>query len=86
MNKQSVILFLKSIQDDTRLHGNRNLALIQSACKFINSLFCDCKYVEYWVLDMNFGTNITNTEMGYELVEYNTIEKFVDFLFSRYVN
>lgn len=51
--------------------------------RYINSLFCPCRYVEYWVFDLNFGRNQSDTEMGIELRGIDTIEKFVTFLQSK---
>ncbi len=60
------------------------LPIVKAFMGFINFiLFCDCKYVEYWCLDLNFGQNTTETEMGYELRGLDTIEKFVDFMYEK---
>ena len=85
INRQATIDVLKVIRGDIRRNGSRNYHTLLSVCTFINSLFCDCKYIEYWVFDLNFGQNECMTELGFELKGIDTIDKFVDFLFSKHV-
>ena len=79
-DREETIKLLKAIQKDIRLHGSKNYYLLLSVCHFINRLYCNCKYVEYWIFDMNFGEHECKTELGFELKGIDTIDKFVDFL------
>lgn len=82
MNREAVIDLLTAVRSDIRRNGVQNFDMIMAICRFVNKLFCDCRYVEYWVFDMNFGQNECMTELGHELRGIDTIEKFTDFLFS----
>jgi hypothetical protein len=84
LSKTTTAKILTCIQNDIRVNGIKNYHLLLAVCSFINSVFCQCLYVEYWIFDMNFGMNSCNTEMGYELRNIDTIDKFVNFLFSKY--
>jgi hypothetical protein len=84
LSKTATAEILTRIQNDIRVNGVTNYPLLLTVCLFINSVFCQCKYVEYWIFDMDFGKNVCNTEMGYELRGIDTIDKFVNFLFSKY--
>lgn len=86
LDRESVIDILKAVQWDIRRDGVKNYHLLLAICRFINSLFCDCRYVEYWVFDLGFGKNISGTELGFELCGIDTIEKFVDYLYSKHVS
>ena len=56
--------------------------VLKPVATFINNQFCDCRYVEYWMADCAFGSRFPLTEMGAELKDCTTIEKFVDFLYT----
>ena len=84
IGKEETVKLISAIRVDIMANGITNYPLLFTVCSFINSVFCQCKYVEYWIFDMDFGKNVCNTEMGYELRGVDTIESFVNFLFSKY--
>lgn len=84
VKRDEVIEILSVLQKDIRRNGIAHYHLLLSVCHFVNSLFCDCRLVEYWVFDMSFGQNQCMTEMGIELSGLDTIEGFVDYLFTKY--
>ena len=83
VERSDVIKLLTAIQRDINYYGVTRYDLIKTMCEFVNRLFCNCKYVEYWVFDLDFGRNVSNTEMGCELKGLDTIDKFVDFLYAK---
>lgn len=60
-----------------------DMDLLTGLARYINSLFCPCRYVEYWVFDLDFGRNESDTDMGIELRGIDTIYDFVRFLLSK---
>lgn len=82
-DREEVLQILKAVRGDIRKHGVQNYHLLLEVCRFVNSLFCPCRYVEYWVFDMGLGQNICNTELGFEMAGIDTVEKLVEFLYSK---
>lgn len=75
-DKQQIVKILEALQNSF------DKDLVMSVCEFIGGHFCNCKYVEYFVFDMDFGRNECHTEMAYELRDIHNIVQFVDFLYD----
>ena len=60
-----------------------DMYLLTGLARYINSLFCPCRYVEYWAFDLDFGRNISDSDMGYELRDIDSPEKLIQFLLSK---
>jgi hypothetical protein len=80
--RQQFIDILTALSDHMSRWNPGSYRLVMDMCSFIGKHFCDCKYVEYFVFDMNFGKNQCFTEMGYELRDVKNIEQFIDFLYD----
>ena len=88
LNKLQHYLECEAMYSNTNYTGTPNYIspwsynYVVSVCDLISCVFCGCKYVEYFVFDLDFGRNQTDTEMGVELRGL-TIETFVDLLYSK---
>lgn len=81
-DRQNFIDLLTVMQDHMSKWNPGQYRLMLAICEFIGKHFCDCKYVEYFVFDLDFGRNEGYTEMGFELRNVKTIYQFVDFLYE----